>query len=713
MSAEPGESARRIPAGTLAVVIFLAAAVTMWLLKGSPAVWFLSIYVVLIDAAVASMIVIAAGGWAWPAVRALAPPAAPTGLKLATSVMLGLWLLATAMLATGSSLGALTGWLWWPVIAGGLALAAAFARNAINAWTPPRKLRPPALVWILIGLAMGISAAGITVSAGYVGGENAYDILEYHLQVPREYYHAGQIAVLEHNCYSFYPLGVEMLFLLGMILRGGAYEGMYLAKMLHASYALVAVWTVFLALRRDEGPRARFSAAMLASLPIVLFLSWQAMVELAMVCHLAVAVLWLRHWSHRPAPRAALCAGLMLGASCAVKYLSVGFVAAPVLAMMLICSLRRPGRLAHVALAAAATGALLAPWLVRNYAAGGNPVFPLATRIFGPGHWNAESEKRWVDGHSPDARPPVPVPERWQHGRHQASTFGDLYNNLLANRQFGVALIVLAGVGLCLAVASSGPHMTWERMLVGIVIVQVAIWLAFTRGSPPRFIVPVTVPLCLLAGGALGRLASVRRNPLARKDAPATRTPWGLAPAVVVFVVTVALGLAEAARMYPRYKKPMPPYAAAFIAKDKVRPFGPAKAGARRRIMLVGEVPAFYFPPGTVYATAFDSHPLAELLARRLGPDETVRRLRAMGVTHVWVNWSEMYRLRQTYGYPALLVGDFVARQARGLDVGTTAFERMNLTVVKHIITTPDGRDIETTTAPSRPTITIYAVPGG
>ena len=79
-----------------------------------------------------------------------------------------------------------------------------------------------------------------------------YDVLGYHLQVPREYFEAGQISELPHNCYSYYPLGVEMLFLLAMCLRSGAYEGMYLAKMLHAVFAGLAVAGVFVALNKEN-----------------------------------------------------------------------------------------------------------------------------------------------------------------------------------------------------------------------------------------------------------------------------------------------------------------------------------------------------------------------------------------------------------------------------------------------------------------------------
>ena len=43
-----------------------------------------------------------------------------------------------------------------------------------------------------------------------------FDVLEYHLQGPKEYFQAGRIHYLPHNIYTNMPFDVEMLHLLGM-----------------------------------------------------------------------------------------------------------------------------------------------------------------------------------------------------------------------------------------------------------------------------------------------------------------------------------------------------------------------------------------------------------------------------------------------------------------------------------------------------------------
>ena len=62
-----------------------------------------------------------------------------------------------------------------------------------------------------------------------------YDVLEYHLGGPKEFFDAGRISFLRHNVYSNFPFNAEMLYLVSMILSGGAYEGIFVAK-------LVNVW---------------------------------------------------------------------------------------------------------------------------------------------------------------------------------------------------------------------------------------------------------------------------------------------------------------------------------------------------------------------------------------------------------------------------------------------------------------------------------------
>ena len=85
---------------------------------------------------------------------------------------------------------------------------------------------------------LGMALVAATLPPGMLWPDDPlpYDVLEYHLQGPREWYEAGRIEPLRHNVYTFFPFNVEMQFLLAMHLRGGPWAGMYLAQLMHVAY---------------------------------------------------------------------------------------------------------------------------------------------------------------------------------------------------------------------------------------------------------------------------------------------------------------------------------------------------------------------------------------------------------------------------------------------------------------------------------------------
>src|SRR5262245_23094124 len=70
-----------------------------------------------------------------------------------------------------------------------------------------------------------------------------YDVREYHLQTPKEWYQNGRIEFLPHNIYANMPLGSELNSLWAMALHGGTdawWWGAMTGKTVMACYSLVA-----------------------------------------------------------------------------------------------------------------------------------------------------------------------------------------------------------------------------------------------------------------------------------------------------------------------------------------------------------------------------------------------------------------------------------------------------------------------------------------
>jgi len=665
-------------------MILLAGGVMLWWLTGILPAWLGALFTALTEGGMAALITIAAGGYGYLLVRRLAPASAPAALRVLTACGLGLWMLSTAVLIVGASFtGLLRAWFWWPIIAVGVILAAWRGRRRLEAWKMPTRFDGRALVWVVLAVAAAIWLAGATRPPGMLATTDRYDVLEYHLQVPREFYHAQHIGPLKHNAYSFYPLSTEMLFLLAMCLRRGAYEGMYLAKFMHGAFGVMAVAAVFGTLKRGAESRGRFSAALLGTAPFVLYLSWLAMVELAMIFYMVMAALWLREWLGDGDRRSAACVGAMLGAACAAKYLSVGLTAAPVLSAMIVLPLlsrRRFAQVAHAPLAGLAALVLFSPWLIRNVVHTGNPVFPLATRVFGRGHWSAESERRWLNGHTPGVHPPVPAPPGWK-APEAPDRLEMLWDHFVSSEWFGPIMLMLGGVGICVVIAAGLKAPPWDVALGIILLVQIAVWMALTRDMPPRFLTPALAPIALLAGGVLSQLAAVRSNPL-RKDVKVPQSGyWGRPPAVALLVAAVGVNLVIGSLMCRKFTESWAPIngmpGGEFTWRQHLKVTGLIDLPPDAGIMLIGEAQGWYWPENTIYATAFDSHPLAEMIQQGKPTDEILRELRARGVSYLFVHWYEIWRLAKSYGYPEPLSGDLFERRRQGRPPGLAVLDEL------------------------------------
>ena len=171
----------------------------------------------------------------------------------------------------------------------------------------------------------------------------------------------------------------------------------------------------------------------------------------------------------------------------------------------------------------------------------------------------------------------------------------------------------------------------------------------FTHEMPNRFAAVAIVPAVLLAGLGLGRLAqrSGRFGPVA---------------AIVLLLIAAGVNLLCAysylesdlalAASRREWVGDLPAGIDPGFDRIVAQPSPPRLPG---RFMLLGSSAVYYFPRGTLYATVFDTHPLQAVLANWRTSESVAGRLRASGVTDVQVDWSDIRRLRNTYGWPAEL----------------------------------------------------------
>jgi len=614
------------------------------------------VFLAMTNGLAAAAVLLAATGYGWAACRKLLPADAPLLLRLATSAALGLCGLSLAMMLVGSLVpNALSGTLWWIVIGAGAALAMAFAHGPVGSLSLPKKVRGGSLVWVLVAAAAGQWLAGTVLPAGWVGWltSDARDVMGRFMQLPAEFYRLGCVTTLEHNVYSHQPLGVEMLSLLAMCLRGGPEKGVVAAKFLHGLFALIAVLATFGALQRDDDYRARAATAMLATAPWVTYLAWPGLTQLMPLCFLTLGMLWMRHWLKTPSRAVAVVIGLSAGAACWGGYAAAGVVAIPLIVVMIAAAVPTR-RSADAGLVLAAAIAITAPWAVRSAIATGNPCFPLAADTLGKGHWSDESVRRWQSANSAVPGPPVPAPANGdvieRGGRPQRVTamlLGPSWAWRIYGRSsrltgyfhtdFGPVLPVLVAATLLAMIIRPRTTPSWDWLLVALLAAQLACWVFLSGELLGRNGAPMVVPIVLLSAAGLSRLASVKRiRWLPQK--PGAGDHWGLAPATVLLASAALLGLVGSwgyfrlPNQYHRFRVTDFPESTALLATPW----------------------AMAFTPGCRYATAFDTQPLqVELQQADITSEELAKALRDQGLTHVYVDWQGIRGVSRLHGWPA------------------------------------------------------------
>ena len=332
-----------------------------------------------------------------------------------------------------------------------------------------------------------------------------FDVLEYHLQVPREWVQSGRIAFLPHNVYGNMPLGAETLAALTMALSPGElgwWWGALAGKLVMAGFAPLAAVLLVAAGRRFASPQAGIVAALIyLSTPWIVLVSVNGLNEGVIAYYLLAAAyaakLWLDAQQTDPAAARGYVwlAGWMAGSAVACKYTSVVFVVMPLLVLVAVVS-RRGGLVRAVLAFVLAVTCACGLWLAKNGVQTGNPVYPLLAQCVRRPHAHA-GERRAVPAGAPSA-----------------------------GRCGGTSLLAATGLGVAAAVAGRQPlaqpadrfpsrrsivlrRRTLRQAafwLLGLLYVVAAWWLCTHRLE--RFLVPAW-PLLALAAG-IGATWSVR-----------------------------------------------------------------------------------------------------------------------------------------------------------------------------------------------------------
>lgn len=354
-------------------------------------------------------------------------------------------------------------------------------------------------LWLLAMPSLGMALVGASLMPGLLWkplDPHPYDVMSYHLQVPREWYEMGQIVPLRHNVFSFFPFGVEMHYLLLAHVMGGPWNAMYAAQFTSAIYGTLTVLAVFGAARSLTGDAASstIGAVAVAVTPWTTMLSSVCYVEPALMLYTALAIAWITRQRRR-----SVLSGVMAGLACGVKLTAGPMLLASLPIAVLLSSWKRGLPVRHTIVGCIVFGALglavFSPWAIRNAVWTGNPVFPNAQSVFGSAHFEPGQTERYAIAHAPPADL-KPVPAR----------VTALWNQVIANWQYGFALVPLAVMGAAFQFRRRPPIL---MLLVVILALQIIFWIGFTHLISRFMVIAIPVLGLLLAIGAQGRLRPI------------------------------------------------------------------------------------------------------------------------------------------------------------------------------------------------------------
>ncbi|MCB9866698.1 MAG: glycosyltransferase family 39 protein [Phycisphaerales bacterium] len=494
-------------------------------------------------------------------------------------------------------------------------------------------------LWLLAAPFAAIVLIVATIPPGLLWQEEGmgYDVLEYHLELPKEYYDASTIDYLPYNVYANFPSNAEMLYLASCVAAGEPVESWSVSKCVNAWLAVLFVAATWLACREVSPQAGVVGGVLAATTGWVTYLSGIAYVENGMLLMGMLAcgcvLRALRADDARLRRRWCIAAGLFAGLSCGFKYTAAPLIALPLLALLLIGVRARVrerivGGLAY----GVAVLVTFSPWLIKNTAMTANPVFPLLGNVFTdyPPGWGAEEAAHFAAVHAPAPQEATLAARLAALGRHVV---------LDPAQRFGVLVLVLAGTGLV-------RRRSWITLGLAVALaVQLGVWL-FATHLYARFAVPLLIPLYVLAArGAVDAAGRLR------------------ASIATLIIVGVGFNLYHTARLYHDHvyagsvrldtEGGTSIFTAGILRNVQQLATINGKLPADAHILLVGEAEPFYYLRKVDYCVVFNRNPFVTVVEQSPDLAGILDWMREQGYTHVFVDWAEIARLRRSrYGFP-------------------------------------------------------------
>lgn len=606
----------------------------------------------------------------------------------AFAMLVGLALLSSLVLVLGLLGGLRSAALLCGAIVALLCVVYSVSRLSSIAATQPAVLKPGSAstiafqgatidsVFLVLVIGLTCIASAIVMLGAWLP-PSEFDVLEYHLQAPKEFFQMGFIRFVPYNIYANMPLGTEMHSLAMMTLIGepDAWLGGVIGKSITASISLIGAALLGAFVAQRLGVLFGWTAAGLwLTSPGIAQVAMFGLIDGALAVYVlasAVATYYAieamrdrvitgdpesvqnKATHHRIVTYWRL-AGITSGAAAAAKYPGLILAVVPVCAFFMWSIWRyrsvfqnREAILTACLLAMELT-ATCGFWYAKNWLFTGNPVYPLVAEVLGGKTLTPEKIAQWKRAHvSPDfatTNKESLDSENTSFFRSLSMAASDVARLTFTSSYVQPAM--LFGLFVCLFGTHKIRYEGSLRLILmwgGWSLWILAVWW-FATHRIDRFWLPLTG---LWAGlGAIG-FWWLYRN---------------VSPNLAQSMVVLGLGYGCVVNSSPatadnRFFVSLNALRQDIGDENQVPRLIPTTAwinwnltDTNTRILLVGEARAFEFLPAIEYSTCFDLNP-GEIYLRGKSRDEQKAALRERGITHIFVQWTEINRYRQPNNY--------------------------------------------------------------
>jgi hypothetical protein len=522
--------------------------------------------------------------------------------------------------------------------------------------------------WITIFYCILIACVVISISILASVPPVDRDALTHHLYVPKLYLQHGGIYEIPQISFSYYPMNLDLLYLIPMYFNNDI-----IPKFIHFAFALLTAAMIYRYLScRLNKQYALLGCLFFLSIPVIVRLSSTVYVDLGLICFFFASMLYFFHWIENGFKiKYLIISSIFCGLALGTKY--NGLVGLFLLGLFVpfVYSRYHANEKSHGIKAIGYSAAFVvvsllvfSPWMIRNIAWTGNPVYPLYNSVFNPKTVteSVASEKRASEENNGETV--IENRRRMSHIDTRRIVYGESWWEIALvpfrvfyggkddnpkyfdgkTSPFLLLLPIFAFFGL----KNGTRQEKTEKMILLFFSILFLLYACAMTSIRIRYFSPILPPLVVLSMFGLYNLRSMILDKWQLSE--------GIKKTLIFTIITIMLGL-NAHYMISRYKKDQPlSYITGKVTRNEyIQAYRPEFASiqyANQNLPKDSKILGLYIGNRGYYSDidmSFSIEILQQFAAKAVSAKDVAEKLREKDITHLLVNFSLFNHWVQQY----------------------------------------------------------------